>query len=115
MIYLQQASAFIAGACSFSIKKLNIKISFFKSTCIYANEQSVIYLQSRKYYIGVIKQFFSCAGNYANLSLYQKLIDVQQTLIKNPNPLKSTVSQSRKNQKKSDISQLLFFKFQHLF
>jgi len=28
----------------------------------------------------------------STLSLFQKLIDVQQTLIKNPNPLKRTLS-----------------------
>jgi len=36
------------------------------------------------------------------------------TLVKNPNPLKRSHSLSRKNQTKSDISQLLFFKFQYL-
>jgi hypothetical protein len=35
-----------------------------------------------------IKQYCSCAETGAGISLFQKLIDVQQTLITNPNPLK---------------------------
>jgi hypothetical protein len=41
----------------------------------------------------------------------QKLIDVQQTLIANPNPLKNTSSFNPGKTNKSDISQLLFFEF----
>jgi hypothetical protein len=37
------------------------------------------------------------------------LIDVQQTLIANPNPLKNTNSFNPGKTNKSDISQLLFF------
>jgi hypothetical protein len=53
-----------------------------------------------------------CAGKmFAGfISLFQKLIDVQQTLIENPNPLKKIVSTNPGKAKiKSDISQLLFF------
>jgi hypothetical protein len=39
----------------------------------------------------------------------QKLIDVQQTLIANPNPLKNINSFNPGKANKSDISQLLFF------
>jgi hypothetical protein len=42
------------------------------------------------------------------------LIDVQQTLIRNPNPLKRTISFNPGKTKKSDISQLLFFLIQYL-
>jgi len=37
------------------------------------------------------------------------LIDVQQTLIKNPNPLKRTISQSRKNQNKIRYQSTSYF------
>jgi hypothetical protein len=52
----------------------------------------------------------SCTAFHGVLSLFQKLIDVQQTLIADPNPLKRTVPLiQEKPKKKSDISQLLFF------
>jgi hypothetical protein len=65
---------------------------------------------NRKYNSSKIKQLRSCTGFGSALSLFQKLIDVQQTLIANPNPLKRNRSfNPGKTKKKSDISQLLFF------
>ena len=43
------------------------------------------------------------------ISLSQKLIDVQQTLIRYPNPIENRISFNPGKTKKSDISQLLVF------
>ena len=50
-----------------------------------------------------------------SISLFQKLIDVQQTLIRNPNPLKEPFPDPGKTKNKNPISvNFFFFKFNAL-
>lgn len=58
---------------------------------------SYFYLAYSNFNRYIIKQYCSCTVHSAAISLYQKLVDVQQTLIKTSNPLKRARFQIHEN------------------